>query len=152
MPHGIRLRFPKRIYSSKHARIVDPSKLSFGVSVTSSGIMYSNIDPDQDVSTDLPWRASGGRPSLNQWRRGMSPFAIATKLASRASDVSRNNFHPVCLHPSSNRSIEVDGPCPAGTKNPSLSQENLPHPQLREAAALIPLFDVGLSAEITDSV
>ena len=56
--------------------------------MTNDGIRYSNIDPDQETSAAPPFTAVTVRPSLNQWRVRKSPFAIAKKLASRASEAS----------------------------------------------------------------
>ena len=58
--------------------------------MTSGGIRYSNIEPDQEIRA--PPCATGvmARPSRNQCRAGRSPLAIAKKLASRASDARRS--------------------------------------------------------------
>jgi hypothetical protein len=54
--------------------------------MTSVGIRYSNIDPDQDMRAESCSTGVSDRPSRNQCETGTSPLAIATKLASRASD------------------------------------------------------------------
>jgi hypothetical protein len=54
--------------------------------ITRRGIRYSNIDALHDSNArDAPVGVND-RPSLNQWSCGMLPVAIATKLASRASE------------------------------------------------------------------
>jgi hypothetical protein len=58
--------------------------------MTSSGIKYSNIVEPHERSVGTPPTLVTGRPSLNQWVSGTSPLAIATKLASRASEASRS--------------------------------------------------------------
>ena len=65
-------------------------RLFHGVDDTSAGIKYSNIDPDQEIRIGAPLTGSKVRPSLNQCLVGRSPLAIATKLASRASDANRS--------------------------------------------------------------
>jgi hypothetical protein len=58
--------------------------------MTSEGIRYSNIDPDQEMSA-APWPiAVTARPSRNQCLEATSPLAIATKLARRASEARRS--------------------------------------------------------------
>ena len=56
--------------------------------MTSDGMRYSNIEPDQETSAAPPLTAVTVRPSLNQWRVRRSPLAMARKLARRASDAS----------------------------------------------------------------
>ncbi len=58
--------------------------------MTSEGIRYSNIDPDQEISAAPRPTGVTARPSRNQCRDGTSPLAIATKLARRASEASRS--------------------------------------------------------------
>src|SRR5437773_3999094 len=67
--------------------------------MTSGGIRYSNIDPDQDTSTESSSTGVRARPSRNQCETGTSPLAIATKLASRASD-ARRSYRPGSRLPS----------------------------------------------------
>ena len=58
--------------------------------MTSSGIRYSNIEPLHDSSAGRPCDVVSWRPKLNQCSCGSLPWAIATKLASRASEASRS--------------------------------------------------------------
>ena len=58
--------------------------------MTSAGIRYSNIEPDQDSSAVRLPMATERRSSRNQWRAGTSRLAMAMKLASRASEASRS--------------------------------------------------------------
>jgi hypothetical protein len=69
---------------------VPSSRLLLGVYITSEGIRYSNIEPDHDSSIAPSSTGSSGRPSLNQCETGTSPFAMAMKLNSRASEASRS--------------------------------------------------------------
>ena len=59
--------------------------------MTSAGIRYSNIEPDQETSAGAVRRpaSSGGRGGTSA-TTGTSPLAMATKLASRASEASRS--------------------------------------------------------------
>ena len=50
---------------------------------------YSNIEPDQEIRAAPRVTGVAARPSRNQCRAGMSPLAIAKKLASRASDAKK---------------------------------------------------------------
>jgi len=61
-----------------------------GWRITSIGIKYSNIDPDQLSRAAPPPTAVTPRPSRVQWRVGRSFLAIATKLPSRASEAIRS--------------------------------------------------------------
>ena len=61
-----------------------------GSRISSDGIRYSNIEPDQEASPGVPPTDRNGRPSAIQWRLGTSPLAIARKLVSRDSDASRS--------------------------------------------------------------
>ena len=54
------------------------------------GMRYSNIEPDHDIKMESFPTGVSRRPSLNQWRIGTSPFAIAMKLRTRASDASKS--------------------------------------------------------------
>jgi len=72
------------------SRFVPSIRLSVGARMTSDGIRYSNIEPDQEINAAPRKTGIAARPSRNQWRAGMSPLAIAMKLASRASDASRS--------------------------------------------------------------
>ncbi len=56
--------------------------------MTSSGMKYSNIDALHDSSARALPVGVSERPSLNQCSCGIWPVAIATKLASRASEAS----------------------------------------------------------------
>ena len=58
--------------------------------MTSSGIRYSNIEPDHEMRAEpLPTGVSG-RPRWNQCEAGTSPRAMARKLVSRASEARRS--------------------------------------------------------------
>src|ERR1700694_1455042 len=59
--------------------------------MTSDGIRYSNIEPDQEMSAAPCSTAVTARPRRNQCRAGTSLLAIATKLARRASEASRSS-------------------------------------------------------------
>ena len=61
-----------------------------GERMTSAGIRYSNIDPDQEISADPRPTGVNARPKRNQCDEGTSPLAIAMKLASRASEARRS--------------------------------------------------------------
>ena len=61
-----------------------------GSFITSGGIRYSNIEPDQDISAPLKPISTIGRPSRNQCSVGRSPLAMANRLVSRASEASRS--------------------------------------------------------------
>ena len=56
----------------------------------SSGIRYSNIVALQERSVGTPCTLVTMRPRWNQCDSGTSPLAMATKLASRASEASRS--------------------------------------------------------------
>jgi hypothetical protein len=58
--------------------------------MTSAGIRYSNIEPDQDTSAAPSPTGVIGRPRWNQCAVGAPPLAIAMKLASRASEARRS--------------------------------------------------------------
>ena len=58
--------------------------------MTSTGIRYSNMLPLQETSAVALAAVVSVRPRWNQCSTGTSPFATATKLASRASDASRS--------------------------------------------------------------
>ena len=58
--------------------------------MTSAGIRYSNIEPDHDSRADPTPTGVMGRPRWNQCETGTSPLAMATKLASRASEARRS--------------------------------------------------------------
>ena len=58
--------------------------------MTSSGIRYSNIDPDQDTRAAPRPTGVSARPSRNQCLGDTSPLAIATKLPNLASEASRS--------------------------------------------------------------
>jgi hypothetical protein len=58
--------------------------------MTSAGIRYSNMLPLHDTSAVSPAACVSVRPSRNQCSTGTSFLAIATKLASRASEASRS--------------------------------------------------------------
>ena len=58
--------------------------------MTSGGIRYSNIEPDQEIRAAPRATGVAVRPSRNQCRAGMSPLAIAKKLAKRASEANRS--------------------------------------------------------------
>ena len=58
--------------------------------MNSRGIRYSNAVALQESSVGTPSTLVTGRPSANQCDDGTSPFAIAMKLARRASDASRS--------------------------------------------------------------
>ena len=58
--------------------------------MTSGGIRYSNIEPDHEIKALPRETAVAARPRRNQWRAGMSPLAIAKKLARRASEANRS--------------------------------------------------------------
>jgi hypothetical protein len=58
--------------------------------MTSAGIRYSNMLPLHDTSAVWPAAWVRVRPRWNQWSAGTSPRAMATKLASRASEASRS--------------------------------------------------------------
>ena len=58
--------------------------------MTSSGIRYSNIEPLQLSSAGAPPVVVSSRPSANQCSWPNWPWAMATKLASRASEASRS--------------------------------------------------------------
>jgi hypothetical protein len=58
--------------------------------MTSAGIRYSNMLPLHEISDVLPAVTVSARPSRNQCSAGTSSLAIATKLASRASDANRS--------------------------------------------------------------
>ena len=58
--------------------------------MTSDGIRYSNIEPDQEMSAAPCPTGVTARPRRNQCRAGTSLLAIATKLARRASEASRS--------------------------------------------------------------
>jgi hypothetical protein len=51
---------------------------------------YSNIEPLQDSRVGLPTVRVRSRPRLNQCSCGSLPWAIAMKLARRASDARRS--------------------------------------------------------------
>ena len=71
-------------------RAVLLSRLVAGVRMTSEGMRYSNIDPDQESRAAPPPAAVTGRPSRTQCRVATSPLAMAVKLASRHSEASRS--------------------------------------------------------------
>ena len=58
--------------------------------MTRRGIKYSNIVAPHDSSVGTPSTLVTGLPIWNQCISGKSPLAIATKLASRASEASRS--------------------------------------------------------------
>ena len=58
--------------------------------MTSAGIRYSNIEPDQETSAAPCPTGVMGRPRWNQCETGTSPLAIAMKLVSRASEARRS--------------------------------------------------------------
>ncbi len=58
--------------------------------MTSDGMRYSNIEPDHEMSAAPRPTGVTARPSRNQWLAGTSFFAMAKKLARRASDASRS--------------------------------------------------------------
>ncbi len=58
--------------------------------MTSAGIRYSNIEPDQEMSAAPRLTGVSARPSWNQCSTGTSPLAMAMKLARRASEASRS--------------------------------------------------------------
>ncbi len=58
--------------------------------MTSEGIKYSNIDPDQEINAAPCPMEVTARPRRNQWRADTSFLAMAKKLASRASDASKS--------------------------------------------------------------
>jgi len=66
------------------------SSVSAGCRITRVGIRYSNIDALHDSRTDAPYMRVRGRPRWSQCSTGTSRLAIATKLATRASDASRS--------------------------------------------------------------
>ena len=86
------VRAPRRssICRLTMSRLVCASRLPPGARSTRSGIRYSNIEPDQDTSAAPAPMGVTVRPSRNQCRAGMSPLAMAMKLASRASEASRS--------------------------------------------------------------
>ncbi|MNH02280.1 hypothetical protein D3C79_615140 [compost metagenome] len=61
-----------------------------GVRMTSEGIRYSNMEPDQEISTLACPTGVTARPRRNQWRVTTSPLAMANRLASLASEASRS--------------------------------------------------------------
>ena len=56
------------------------SRLPGGERMTSAGIRYSNIEPDQETRADPSATGVIGRPRWNQCETGTSPLAIAMKL------------------------------------------------------------------------
>ena len=90
MPHGTPRRAAYAIWVSTAAAHARPIRLSGASRRSSVGIRYSNIVPLQDRSVVAPSTRQSGRPSWSQCSSGTSPFAMATKLASRASEARRS--------------------------------------------------------------
>ena len=90
MPHGNPSFAPYSIWRRTTSRSVSSSKLPVGARMTSGGMRYSNIEPDQEINAVPRVTGVAARPSRNQCRAGTSPLAIAKKLASRASDARRS--------------------------------------------------------------
>jgi hypothetical protein len=90
MPHGRPSFVPKLICRRTIRRLVFSRRLPIGARITSDGIKYSNIDPDHEISAAPPSTHVTLRPRRNQCFDGTSCFAMAMKLASRASEASRS--------------------------------------------------------------
>lgn len=90
MPHGTLRPAAYSMCRRTTRRSVWSRRLPGGARMTSVGIRYSNIEPDQEISA-APW-ATGvtAWPRRNQCRAGTSPFAMAQKLANRASEPRRS--------------------------------------------------------------
>ena len=58
--------------------------------MTSEGIRYSNMDPDQEIKAAPRAIGVAARPRWNQCFAGTSPLAMAKKLARRASEAKRS--------------------------------------------------------------
>mgnify|MGYP006170894295 CR=1 FL=1 len=87
---GIRKALAYSICRATTNLLVCSSKLPAGARITRDGIRYSNIEPDHDNNADARYRGVAERPNLNQCLLLASPFAIANKLASLASDASKS--------------------------------------------------------------
>ena len=58
--------------------------------MTSEGMRYSNMLPDQEIRADPAPMGVAARPRRNQCRVGTSPLAMAKRLARRASEARRS--------------------------------------------------------------
>ena len=90
MPHGRSCAAPVACCSATAAQAAECNIPPTGSGISSDGIRYSNIEPDQDFRPAVTPTERNGRPSEPQWRRGTSPLAIASKLVRRASDASKS--------------------------------------------------------------
>ena len=76
--------------SATAAQAAECSRPPTGSGISSEGIRYSNMEPDQDFRPAVTPTERNGRPSDPQWRRGASPLAMASRLVRRDSDASRS--------------------------------------------------------------
>ena len=90
MPHGTPRAAPYSAMRRTAMRQVSSSSVSGKRFISSSGIRYSNAVPLQDSSVGVPETLVTSRPRWNQCASGISPLAIAMKLARRASEASRS--------------------------------------------------------------
>ncbi len=90
MPQGRARAWPYSIWQRATRRLLSSSRLPVGARITSDGMRYSNIEPDQDISA-APWPTGAtARPRRNHSRASTSPLAMAMNTASRASEASRS--------------------------------------------------------------
>ncbi len=73
MPHGQAQLGAVLDLPRTTSRLVCSSRLRRGARITSDGIRYSNIEPDQEISA-APCRPASPRPRRNQWRAGRRPW------------------------------------------------------------------------------
>src|SRR5258708_214135 len=89
-PHGIDLLLAK-CFCARTADCVVSSKIVFGyVFIHNIGIKYSNIVPVHESSTRSFSYSVNLRSNVSQLSFGMSPLAMATNVAARASEGSKS--------------------------------------------------------------
>ncbi len=89
MPQGTPHFLPYSRCDCTAVRMLRSMMVSGKWRIQSVGIRYSNMVPLHESSTGSPRNSVWVRPRRNQDSCGISPLAMATKLAIRASDASR---------------------------------------------------------------